>query len=234
MSKIQYLDSPFIFAYTVDNHDDIKSEIIEKIDYFIDAGYADVDNTASGAITNYNYQTNPGGSIPLFKFNEQLNKSIVWDAIDELNTKLTQDRELLQLPVTCSLTNLWFNKYPVGAYCPPHEHYGVDISGIYIVHSDHENPTVFKNNVNVGNWRYARDKYTTGHIKEGTVLLFPSHLTHWTEPAQSDRYIISFDVSVNWATNPSILTDEKKSSLERDIDIANQFMKQYEGTVPIS
>jgi hypothetical protein len=123
---------------------------------------------------------------------------------------------------------LWFNKYVPGSFARPHEHYSVDLSGIYIVHSEEPNPTIFKQHVNVGNWRYLKEDYTTEDVKEGSVILFPSHLQHWTLPCKAQRYIISFDISVEWMNNPDFHGDEEYRQRLSQKQVITDFLNQFE------
>lgn len=223
-----YFDSPWVYVRDIPEHQDIKESSLDQINYFIENNYAEVDDYAGGTITNFNFQSNPDTSIPLFKFNEEWNNIVIWNSVSELVKQLTAERHLLQLPVNFNLVNMWFNKYVQGSFARPHEHYSVDISGIYILHSEEPNPTVFKQQVNVGNWRYQKQDYTTEDVKEGSVILFPSHLTHWTMPCKSTRYIVSFDMTVEWMNNPSFHGDEEHRERTSQLNKIKQFMTEFE------
>lgn len=229
MSDIYFFDSPFVFTHKPEGHDRFKSETINKINAYIEHNLCTIEDgkVTSNFVQQFNGDTDP--SYPHFRFTEEWNKAIIWESVDALTAALFKiNPNIPERPVHYSIDKLWFNHYDNGSFIEPHAHHSVDISGIYIIHSEGPNPTRFMNNMNVGNWRYARTIYETDHLTEGTVILFPSHLTHWTVPSVGERYTISFDLTVQNTQNFNNTTPEQ----DRQFEIAKQFMIGNEGTIP--
>ena len=232
--SMYYFQSPFVFSHKPSGHKKFKDETISKIKAYIDRGLCiqeHPDHAINNFMTQFSRQNDP--SYAKFRFTEEWNNTIIWESVNAMMKQLLTDRpDIPEIPSSFSIEKFWFNYYPDGTYTKPHQHYGTDISGIYVVHSDGPNTTELMYSQNVGTWRYFNDIYSTDHLPEGTVLLFPSHVTHWTIPSAGERYSIAFDLNVqeiaHYMNDDGSQTDRRK----RDFEIAKQFIIDDEGTIP--
>jgi hypothetical protein len=136
--------------------------------------------------TNYTH-----ASIQKTWYTENHLQKLVWSPLDELleQLKFKSGR--------CKLNTFWWNVYQKGAFAPIHNHGPHGVSGVYLLHLNEPNKTVFFHNRR-DLLRYDEDlqHYTTRHVKEGTVMLFPSSLNHYADPAETTRMTISFNIDI--------------------------------------
>ena len=100
------------------------------------------------------------------------------------------------------ITNSWDNIYNKGAKVLHHHHHGSVISGAYYAKAgDDSSPIIFENpfykfrgaeeSVEYTPYSCAENKFD---IEDGMLILFPSWITHYTLPNESDeRIVISFN-----------------------------------------
>jgi hypothetical protein len=86
---------------------------------------------------------------------------------------------------------IWCNYYESGGFHGVHHHEKSDISGIYILHLEEPNTTVFYNFTDCMLLPMSR---TTEDIGEGSVILFPSHLLHEAKPSNKARVTLAFNL----------------------------------------
>ena len=175
-------ETPFVAWYSIPNHQEIKQELLPKIqsdsDYIIAPG---------NAKTNFLNQS-------LKHFNSSILNSIVWKPFDEM----LQEKQLSPTPSESNLTEIWWNIYSPGDHALTHKHINSDFSGIYLLHSQESNPTVFFHDTPSCYYPYAQEPYTTEHITEGHVILFPSFLQHSVSPCIKERVIVSFNIKTDY------------------------------------
>jgi len=99
--------------------------------------------------------------------------------------------------ISFELKDLWTVRYNTNDFHVPHNHGSTGLSGILYLVKESEHPsTQFLlpwNNIKHG----ATQIYTPDTI-EGDIIIFPSFLTHWTEPNVSEisRVAVSFDLRI--------------------------------------
>ena len=94
---------------------------------------------------------------------------------------------------TIFISDIWFVEYETGDYHSPHTHESARFSGILYVNLDEQNPTT----TFIQPWySYWGTKQITVDVKEGTMLIVPSHLLHYSRPNESDnkKTVLSFDM----------------------------------------
>lgn len=179
---IHNFEAPFVAWYSIPNHQEIKQQLLSKIqsdnDYILAPG---------NAKTNFLNQS-------LKHFTADILNSIIWQPYDQL----LEEKHLSPTPKESNLKDIWWNVYSPGDYALTHKHINSDFSGIYILHSEEDNPTVFYNDTPSCYYPYGQDPYTTEHITEGHTILFPSFLQHSVSPCKNDRVIISFNIQTDY------------------------------------
>lgn len=198
--------SPFLFWTKVENHEELKKSLLPKIkeeskkeEYHTVPGKihrmpgAEPGVWDCEVITSY---FNMAGSKDLFT--QDVTSLIVRDAL----RKFYADPHcpVPQKPKKSILLDVWFNSYKPGYWQETHAHHGSTYSGIYILELNEENGTTFYDPIGT-DYNYARAGkkiYTTEHIKEGNVLLFPSEFPHSVRKCSSERTTISFNVKCEW------------------------------------
>lgn len=201
MSFYQF-PSNFIYWYNIDKkeHIKLKEVLLPKIELeepenkehnFFTLG--------SGAITNH-------GRYSSYLFDEYITKTIVWDPLDEMLNKYNKmDTYNINLDKSI-ITNSWYTTYRVGDFFERHDHklhpiipsgeneyYYPSLSFIYILQDDNEkSPLVF---TDINDYKFSPTmqlNFDTGDIKdikEGTVIIFPSHLSHAVKKNEKGKRI---------------------------------------------
>ncbi len=117
----------------------------------------------------------------------------------------------LQKPTKTLITEYWFNVYEKGDFQEMHQHSNVpkvidgkrydDIfSMIYILHDEESSPVIFRmDDTEIPFYPMKRtidfETPMVDEIKEGTILIFSSHLKHIVSPVkQSGRTTIAFNI----------------------------------------
>ena len=120
------------------------------------------------------------------------NKFYANDFVRLIDTELQLFRQEAEIE-TIFLSAMWFVEYDTGHYHSPHSHESARYSGILYVNFDDLNPpTTF-----VQPWySYWGTKQMTVDVKEGTMIIVPSHILHYSRPNASDntKTIIGFDM----------------------------------------
>jgi uncharacterized protein (TIGR02466 family) len=185
--------APFVFHYTVPEHQQLKQELKPKLELFYESHHQEkkykwTNDPAvkSKVCTNFNqaYQQKTW-------YTQNNLQQIVWNSLDKLFEQLKSKTQ------KCRVTTFWWNVYQQGDSAPVHNHGSFGISGIYLLELNEPNKTVFLYN-HRALLKHEQDLeyYETSHIPEGTVLLFPSSLNHHVEPAETTRMTISFNVEI--------------------------------------
>jgi uncharacterized protein (TIGR02466 family) len=194
--------SPFIFWTEVENHQEIKKELKDKIleeskDFkYYNSPLKDRKITENKwyceVITSYFHRK----EIEKF-FTEKIITSIVENPLEELfkNKSLFPNK-----PKDIIIPEIWFNVYKPGYSQELHAHGGAVLSGIYLLELNEPNTTMFFNN----NSRYEYMKsdvgsvFPTSHIEEGNVIFFPSEVPHSVNKCTRDRITISFNLLLDY------------------------------------
>lgn len=123
------------------------------------------------------------------------NENVVFDKIIEeviypsLNN-LIKDLNLNNTTIN-EVFDIWCNFYEPGNYAGVHDHMRSDISGVYILHNEEPNTTVF---YNFSNCMLLNTRKDARDIGEGNILLWPGHVLHESRPCTKHRVTIPFDI----------------------------------------
>jgi hypothetical protein len=189
--KFFFFPEPFVYHYTVPEHTLIKQELQPKLEFFYQQysqeekyRWSNDSLMTSKMCSNFNQ-----ASIQKNWYTQEHLQAIVWNSLDELLTKLGKKTS------KCKLTTFWWNVYQKGDSAPIHNHGSFGISGVYLLHLTEPNKTAFVHNTRAL-LKNEQDLiyYETPDVQEGTVLLFPSALNHYVDPAETTRMSISFNV----------------------------------------
>lgn len=190
---IHNFPAPFVAWYSIPNHQQIKQQLLPHIysqtskkQECFKRQYAT--GLLSGPTTSFYHQ-----SFDLFT--DDILNDIVWKPFDEMMTE-----KQYQFKTESNLISLWWNVYDRGDSAKIHRHSAGDFSGIYLLHNEEDNKTVFFHD-EVGQPNFPKEDalYYTSHITEGHVMLFPSYLAHYVEPCEKNRVIISFNLVTTYA-----------------------------------
>jgi hypothetical protein len=192
-----------LYWSNVDNHDEIKKELLPRIQRLCKEYTDNPFKTSSKFCTNIN---NP----ETFTIEDTFLHDIVWKHVFEYMKSLNFS---IEIPTSFTI-NYWYNIYNDGDFQEMHTHYSPFIknddkitrswiSGVYILDDTnkkqyitfdgdsrlHPFPTL------LSTCRYSTSE--NDDIKEGTVLLFPSTLNHgvMVKDRSSPRITISFNVT---------------------------------------
>ena len=112
------------------------------------------------------------------------------------NAKQVSDR--ISVRRTMALGDIWFVEYEKGDYQLPHNHRSSGFSGIlYVNFNEEKHPLTTV----IQPWNGILDdetKMINVYGKEGTLIIMPSNLLHFSTPNESDhkKIVISFDLLV--------------------------------------
>lgn len=192
--------SPFIFWTKVENHKELKEELVPKIyEQSMDMKYYNKpmqirkpgdSNWNCEVITTY-FNRDDSNSI----FSEEVLRSIVSKPLNKF--LVDPDCQVKSKPSKTFIPEIWYNVYKEGYEQEIHAHHGATFSGIYLLELNEPNTTVFFSNSN--SFLYQKNNfylgaYSTEHIEEGNVILFPSEFAHAVKKSQNPRITISFNL----------------------------------------
>jgi hypothetical protein len=198
LNNFYQFPSPFVFHTKVKGHDHIKATTLHKIIEVSDAKKEDVaykwaEGCSSNMITNY---TCKDYSV----FSEELIRNAIVSPLEELSKYLQNNHsdvfatrvmnDIFNEDCDPGIAHIWWNVYEKGDFCPLHDHSGC-ISGIYVLHQDESDPLHFNHTNELGCYSYC------SQASEGSVLLFPSSLSHFLYPVKTHRITISFNLVAN-------------------------------------
>lgn len=122
----------------------------------------------------------------------------IYPAMDTMFAELSN----LCRPVTSQVRKIWYNYYDPKEQNGQevHTHPGSTYSGIYFLHLEEPNTTVFYSSVASTSPGLVTPAKQTEFILEGDVLLFPSNLLHYVLPAKKHRITIAFNIDCAYET----------------------------------
>lgn len=195
--------SNFVYWEKIPNHQKIKKTILNTIDDDIKKNeffYREKlkENWKCKCISNF---FNKDNNFYETLSNKDFIKSIIWNPIDNM-LKEMRDTVNLPIPEHSEIVNLWFNRYGPGEWQEIHEHSPVmnksfiTYSGIYLLDLNEKNPTIFFDKIPARCWgnECLWKNFSTEHMDEGTVIIFPAELLHYVNPCVNYRTTISFNI----------------------------------------
>ena len=183
--------SDFIFWKPANEHKKIKEELFSLIKN-------NLDKTKDKQLNNWLCDVN----TEFFENNLNNKKYLklileeIYPALDALFTEVVN----LKKPKQSIVTKIWYNHYNKlqGQEIHSHSSDGTNnLSGIYLLHLEEENKTIFYSYASTNSNLCNSVKKTT-EIKEGSIILFPSHLLHYVLPCKKERITIAFNIKVDF------------------------------------
>jgi hypothetical protein len=99
------------------------------------------------------------------------------------------------------LENCWFEKSVKGRAHPVHNHGHAGLSAVLFMKFDPKfhTPTVFLNPITASDGRCGPQNEMPPGIREGSLIVFPSFVNHYTSPCETDeeRIIMSFNMQLH-------------------------------------
>ena len=218
--------SEIVYWTHVKEHESIKSKLLQKIDEI--QATEKLNNPFDCTMTtNFGKLKRDVSTIHNFLDQECIQKMFVQPFKEFLN-----DTNVFQIkPKNFTIYQYWFNKYNKGDFQEAHDHCVSNfednsyptLSGIYILKSDDEpNSTTFEIKDKKGipfhptKTKMVFDTSNVDDIKEGTLILFSSTLSHMVKPIKtSGRVTIAFNIA---CTFDSESDDSDSDSSEEEDD----------------
>lgn len=120
--------------------------------------------------------------------------NLVVDNVYPVLDKLFLEMPFLKTPKSSRVVEIWYNHYTFGQTQEVHSHGNhMDISGIYLLKLDEINKTVFYSYPTTST-RLHRNTKQLVEAKEGDIILFPSHLSHYVLPCEKERVTVAFNI----------------------------------------
>lgn len=196
----------YVYWDAIENHDKLKSKILPKI---YDHKNTNLNNNPFNACkvnTSIDHDF-------IFLDNEDINE-IVWKSICKMLQEINSKNNFKIVPKNSFINGYWYNIYEKGNFQEHHNHsedyivkngkkYYPCFSVIYILHDKNKiNSTVFKHEnaftpftPMFDNTCEVLDTGDIKEIKEGSVIIFSSHLDHLVKPIDtSGRVTIAFNI----------------------------------------
>ena len=182
--------SDFVFWKPVNEHNKIKKELLPLI-------YNNLNSTKDKQIDIWRCDVN----TEFFESAENYTKYFklivneIYPAIDAL----FNDINSLKIPKQSKVTRIWYNHYVESQGQEVHSHSGGsdNLSGIYLLHLEEPNKTVFYSHASQGSCLCDTTKQMN-EIEEGNIILFPTHLLHYVLPCQKERITIAFNITIDF------------------------------------
>jgi hypothetical protein len=122
--------------------------------------------------------------------------------INELNLNKYTNKRII---------DIWCNVYSPGGYAGVHNHSRSDISGVYILHNEEPNKTVF---YNFSNCMLLNVRKDTTELSEGNILLWPGHVLHESKPCDKNRVTIPFDIECSGSFKDAVANTYESTPLK--------------------
>ena len=131
-----------------------------------------------------------------YQFNEQNYDGITECIIDNLGNELEIITKIYEMDI--SIENSWFEKSVKAKYHSVHNHGHMGLSAVLFMKFDpkYHTPTIFINPITASDGRCGPQNEMPPGIREGSLIVFPSYLNHYTSPCETDveRVIMSFNM----------------------------------------
>jgi hypothetical protein len=209
---IKFLPGHFVYWHNVENHNDIKKEIMEWVKMNEESGVEQQLYDLKYATTTYSLDTSSLKDNKFLLQNKFL-EPIVWKGINNI-IKFINNSDKFAYKLNFEdhyLTNAWYTKYNEHGSLDLHSHESVPIyikgglyhstfSVIYILHDENDKNTTTFNLVGQTSplqptSEFVLDTGDYDNIKEGTALIFPDSLYHRVMPNKKPgRITLAFNV----------------------------------------
>lgn len=174
--------SNFVFYTKVRNHEQLKKKLLPQI--YANESSITYKGEYQDSITNYFEENNI-----LLDMEEEIYHNVVWDPFNEMLED--PNLNIVHRPQESKLQSMWYNVYRDGkCWHKTHTHPSSTFSGIYLLHLEGENGTVF---TQLGHQLFEMS-YNTKNNVEGEVIIFPSSLPHSVVSFGTHKVSISFNI----------------------------------------
>lgn len=179
---------PFIYVHKLNNHEQIKKILLPYIEKDLElCPVVNCDNEYSQS----SYYNNKVEFSNYLRERDLVDK-IVWDPLDSC---IDEFPFRVRNPIKKShISDIWYNSYQPGGHYGFHTHGNSTFSGIYLLHLEEPNKTVFFGQGS-SNSIYQSFNYHTDDITEGHILIFPSEMYHIVKPVETKRIVIAFNIT---------------------------------------
>lgn len=200
--SIKFFPTNFVSYKEVENHADIKAEILPRILHYAEQyknkqEYLWDVQSNSKMITTYNSGVDKEIAHIIL---EKYIRNIAWDPFREV-----VDYAGVAGFNDAGVTNLWWNYYNPGDYGEPHCHSNgspgtPNYSAVYFLDLQEENtlefysPFLSSSHPIKGTTHYMHTK----DITEGMVCIFPSTLLHQVKPVTKRRITLSYNIACRY------------------------------------
>ena len=174
--------SNFIFYTKVRNHEQLKKKLLPQI--YANESSITYKGQYQDSITNYFEENNI-----LLDMEKEIYHNVVWDPFNEMLED--PNLNIVHRPQESKLQSIWYNVYRDDkCWHKTHTHPSSTFSGIYLLHLEGENGTVF---YQFGHQLFEMN-YNTKNNVEGEVIIFPSSLPHSVVSFGTHKVSISFNI----------------------------------------
>lgn len=134
-----------------------------------------------------------------YNFSEEKYDDILKCILNNLNDELEIITKIYEMDI--SLQNCWFERSVKTKYHSVHNHGHTGLSAVLFMKFDpkHHTPTVFINPISASDGRCGPQNEMPPGIREGSLIVFPAFLNHYTSICETDeeRIIMSFNMQLN-------------------------------------
>lgn len=219
---ITYFPTNFVYWENIQNHDKIKSLMMDKVLELDKYDRSEDSKLITNATTNFKDINNNFHEY----FGDEILKDLVWKPLENLLSEINSTKNTPKILLDNSfIIDSWYTKYDKNGTFGMHYHYNNDIfitgkryqrtfSIIYILNDKNEtNTTLFTvpHGAPLSTMPKQQFRLNTAdkkEIKEGTVLIFPSSLYHEVLPTKiPGRITIAFNIAshfINDDLNPNL------------------------------
>ena len=188
--------SQFFFWTRVENHKEIKEQYFDRLKEHCE-NYRDKNDSWECDVSSSFFAKEDPAKHTVF--DDHFYQSVVWSTFNECLDEVTGSG-VLPHPENATIDDVWANLYRPGDFQEVHDHMGSVWSGIYVMHLQELNTTMFQYHNTVQ--PYFNDIGTasidTKHITEGNVIWFPSSLNHYVNPAKKERLTVAFNLQCEY------------------------------------
>lgn len=185
MSDIYFFPGPFVFFYTLHNHEEWKTKLLPEI-------HRDVKENSPLDEANSNVISSFSRKLPVLETEFFFNQIVV-------NPFKEGFKKSGLSPKPHSLrAESWYNYFNPGFFHGAHTHPGADFCGIYLLDLQEPNSTHFVNKGHATSGIYDKP-LSTENTPEGTILIFSADLIHWVNPVKRPRITISFNIQCQYS-----------------------------------
>jgi hypothetical protein len=171
----------FFFYESISNHEHHKQILLPKLE-------KDKQRARRGKVNGTGITTSSLVNFDLF--HEEFVTDAIWNPFHQMLQEFDSNLNKIKL----NLKSIWWNYYDPHEVCNPHRHYLSDFTGIYLLHLEEPNPTLFLPTLHHNH--LFDGVVSSTQCKEGDVMIFSGKILHWTTPITTPRWVVVFDINM--------------------------------------